>query len=82
MLRKFDTLSKDLERKCVDEVITRVQEIGDSEIGIVAAEDIISIVKQNLGPDIYNMGLHDAKKMFEERFSDISADIDVLEQHV
>ena len=80
MLRKFDNIPKEVEKKCIDEVITRVQEIEDSEIGIIAAQDIIDIVKQNLGPEIYNAGIRDVKKLLQGRFIDIETDIDILEQ--
>jgi uncharacterized protein (DUF2164 family) len=82
MQRKFDTLSKEAEKKCIDEVITRIEEIDrDSEVGVIAAQDVIDTVKQNLGPEIYNMGLHDAKKLLQERLADLEAEIDLLEQH-
>lgn len=63
------------------EVITRVQEIDGSEVGVIAAQDIIDIVTQNITPEIYNMGLRDAKKLLNERFSDLETEIDLLEQY-
>jgi len=65
----------------VAEVITRVQEIDGSEVGVIAAQDIIDIVTQNITPEIYNMGLRDAKKLLNERFSDLETEIDLLEQY-
>jgi uncharacterized protein (DUF2164 family) len=81
MKRKFDSISKEIEKKCIAEVITRVDEIDGSEVGIIAAQDIIDIVTQNVGPEIYNMGLHDAKKLLKERLSDLETEIDILEQY-
>ncbi len=80
MNRKFDGGSEEVKRKCVAEVIARVEEIDGDEVGIIAAQDIIDIVTQNLGPEIYNMGLHDAKKLLQERFADIEMGVDLLEQ--
>ncbi|MDD2637186.1 MAG: DUF2164 family protein [Bacteroidales bacterium] len=80
MIRKFDSIPKEIEKKCIDEVITRVQEIESSEVGIIAAQDIIDIVKQNLGPEIYNTGIRDTKKLLQERITDLETDIDMLEQ--
>ena len=80
MKRKFDAVDKVTERKCIDEVITRIEEIDGSEVGIIAAQDIISIVTQNLGPEIYNMGLHDAKKLLQAKLSDLETEIDLLNQ--
>jgi len=80
MKRKFDTISKELERKCIDEVITRIEEIDGEEVGMIAAQDIIDIVTQNLGPEIYNMGLKDARKLLQERIADIDIELESLEQ--
>lgn len=80
MIRKFDNISKEIEKQCMEEVITRIQEIEGSDVGIIAAQDIINIVKQNLGPEIYNTGVRDANKLIQERFADIEVDINLLEQ--
>ena len=80
MKRKFDTLSNEAEKRCIEEVITRVEEIEGEEVGIIAAQDIIDIVTQNLGPEIYNMGVRDAKKLLEKKFEIIGTDLDLLEQ--
>lgn len=79
MQRKFDTANEELRQKCINEVIARVQEI-DGTPGVVAAEDIISIVTQNYGPEIYNTAIADAKKLYEQRTADITSEFDLLEQ--
>lgn len=80
MKRKWDSDNKELQRKCIDEVIARIDEIGDSSAGMIAAQDIIDIVTENLAPEIYNKGLKDAKKLIAEKLADIEIDIDTLEQ--
>ena len=69
MRRKWDVSTNEVHRKCVDEIIARIAEQQGAEFGIIAAEDIITIVSQNIGPDIYNLALHDAKKLLQENFS-------------
>lgn len=81
MKRKFDSVSKETKKNCVNEIITRIEEIEGGDVGIIAAQDIIEIVTQNLGPEIYNNGLKDAKKLFQEKFSDLETDISILEQY-
>jgi uncharacterized protein (DUF2164 family) len=81
MKRKFDSFDKEIERKCVEEIITRIEEIDDEAVGIIAAQDIIAIVTQSLGPEIYNMGLADAKKLLQDRVADLETEIDLLEQY-
>lgn len=80
MIRKWDMNDKDAKKKCVDEVIARIEEIGDSQAGFIAAQDIIEIVSANLGPEIYNMALGDVKKLLQQKFGDLEVDIDLLEQ--
>jgi len=80
MNRKWDLASKETQRKCVDEVIARIDEIESSEVGVIAAQDIIDIVTENLAPAIYNAGVRDAKKCLGERFHDLEVDLDLLEQ--
>ena len=80
MTTKFGTLSKEAQKKAIEEVITRVEDIEVAEVGIIAAQDIIDIVIENFGPEIYNLGLRDAKKVLSERISDIETDIDLLEK--
>lgn len=81
MLRKWDTENEELQRKLLNELITRVQEIDDtSTIGVIAAQDIVDIVTENLGPEIYNKGVADAKKMIVNKLTDIEIDLATLEQ--
>ena len=80
MKRKFDSVSKEIEKKCAAEVIARIEEIEGAGVGVIAAQDIIDIVTQNLGPEIYNMGLKDAKKLIKERCMDLETEIESLEQ--
>lgn len=80
MLRKFDNIPEEIKRKCVAEVAAQVEEVSGSKVGVIAAQDIIDIVTQNLGPEIYNMALLDTKKLLQEKFSDLEYEVDLLEQ--
>ena len=80
MKRKWDLMSSEKQRKCIDEVITRIEEIENSNVGVIAAQDIIDIVAQNLAPDVYNKAIKDVTKSLRDHFADIEAEIDLLEQ--
>lgn len=80
MKRKWDSENDSIQRKCIDEIITRIDEIGDAGPGIVAAQDIIDIVTENLAPEIYNKGVVDAKKVMSTKFADLEVDLNSLEQ--
>ena len=57
----------------------RIEEIGDDKIGLIAAQDIIDIVSENFGPEIYNKAILDAKKLLEDRMNDVETEIDLLQ---
>lgn len=78
MKRKWDVSSKEVRKKCVDEIIARIEEQQGAKVGIIAAEEIMDIIAQNIGPDIYSLAIEDAKKLLQNRFSDIEAELDLL----
>lgn len=80
MKRKWDIVGEEAQRKCVGEVIARVGELESTEIGVIAAQDIIDIVTANLAPDIYNAGVKDAQKVIQKKLQDIEVDLELLEQ--
>ena len=79
IIRKWDLVNKETQDKCINEVITRIEEIGDDQVGLIAAQDIIDIVTENFGPEIYNKAILDAKKLFEDRAKDMETEIDLLQ---
>lgn len=80
MKRKWQTDNDQLNQKCIDEVITRIDEIEDS-VGVIAAQEIIDIVLENLAPEIYNKGVADAKKAIDTKVEDLNFELDSLKQH-
>jgi uncharacterized protein (DUF2164 family) len=81
IIRKWDLANKEVQDKCINEVITRIEEIGEDKVGLIAAQDIVDIVTENLGPDIYNKAINEAKKLFEDRMIDVETEIDLLQIH-
>lgn len=79
MKRKWD-LSVEDNKKCINDVIARIEEIDSDNVGIIAAQDIIDIVAQCVGPKAYNSGAADVKKLLQERMQDIEVDIEMLQQ--
>jgi uncharacterized protein (DUF2164 family) len=81
MKRKWDTENEELQRKCVEEVIARIDEIGEAPAGVIAAQEIIDIVTANLAPEIYNKGVRDAGKLVSAKLGDVvDIDLPTLEQ--
>jgi uncharacterized protein (DUF2164 family) len=78
MIRKWDIVDEEIARQCKDEIITRVEEQGDAPFGVIAAQEIIDIVAEHLGPEIYSRAVEDAKKVVEKKLSDLEIDLDTL----
>ena len=77
MLRKWDIKNKQERERCVYEIIARVAEEDDTDIGVIAAQEILDIVAEHLGPECYNMGIEEARKLTHARFADLEVDLDV-----
>jgi len=80
IIRKWDKAPKQTTDKCIEEIITRIEEIDSENVGVIAAQDIIDIVTENLAPHIYNAGIRDAKKLLQNANINIETDLDLLEQ--
>jgi uncharacterized protein (DUF2164 family) len=76
--RKWDLSSDEIKKRCVDEIITWLDEHQTEPIGIIAAEELLSTITENIGPDMYNKGLKDAKQLISTRFADLEVDLDLM----
>lgn len=81
MLKQWNIDDKELDKKCVDEVIARVQDIDDPEaIGIIAAQELIEIVLENYGARIYDSALDAAVKVVSDKVLDVEYGLQELKQ--
>ena len=78
MIRKWDITDEQAKKRCIDEVLTRIDEQGDAEFGMIAVQEIIDIVAAHLGPQVHNAALEDAKKSIQAKLADLEVDLDVL----
>ncbi|PKL37103.1 DUF2164 domain-containing protein [Candidatus Peregrinibacteria bacterium HGW-Peregrinibacteria-1] len=76
--RKWDLLSKAKRKSSVDEIIAFFEQEKSEILGVVAAEDILNFFLQNIGGEIYNRGVQDAKELLKRRFDDLEIDLDIL----
>jgi uncharacterized protein (DUF2164 family) len=81
MDKKLNIDNKEANQKCLNELITRIQDIDDTaQVGIIAAQDIIDIVIDNLGPEIYNKAIFDTNKLFQAKLEDLKYEIEELKR--
>ena len=78
MIRKWDIAGEQAQKRCVEEVLARIDEQQDAEFGIIAAQEIIDIVADHIGPSAYNTGIEDAKKAIVQKSADLEIELDML----
>ncbi len=76
--RKWDVYDDEARKKCIDELITRVDELEGEAMGAIAAQDLIDIVVENVAQSIYEAGVIDARKIVETRTEDINIELGAL----
>lgn len=50
----------------------------DEEIGVIAADDLLEMFLQNVGPDLFNRGIKEAKDLVEENLQSTLFNIELL----
>jgi len=78
--KPWDFLSNDEKRYAIDQIITFFAEERDEEIGRIAAEEVLDMFLELLGPQVYNSALEDAKIWLKEKFTTIEVDYDLLKK--
>ncbi|MBU1018913.1 MAG: DUF2164 family protein [Patescibacteria group bacterium] len=76
--RKWDMLSEEKRKACIEKTITFFSIEHDQELGVIAAESILDFFLQNAGEEIYNRGIENAKQLLKERFCDLEVELDLL----
>lgn len=78
MIRKWDITDKQAQKHCIDEVLARIDEQEGSPFGMIAAQEIIDIVANYVGPSAYNSGIDEAKKSLHAKLADLEVELDIL----
>jgi uncharacterized protein (DUF2164 family) len=78
MIQKWDIKDVRARKRCIDELLTRIDEQDGSEFGMIAAQDIIDIVADYVGPIAYNLGVEEAKKSIQSKVADLEIELDIL----
>lgn len=78
LIRKWDIKDEAAQKQCIDELLTRIEEQGEAEFGIIAAQEIIDIVANYVGPAAYNTGIEDTKESLQSKLADLEVELDIL----
>lgn len=78
MIRKWGIRDERAQKQCIEALLTRIDEQEGSPFGILAAQEIIDIVANYVGPNAYNSGIEDAKKSLQSKIADLEVELDIL----
>jgi uncharacterized protein (DUF2164 family) len=78
--RGLDILSDEDRERCIKAIVSFVHDEWDKEIGVIAAGNILDFFLQQIGPDIYNKGIDEAKKTFQKQLESWEVELDLLKK--
>ncbi len=78
--RKWDLLSDNTRRRCIEETIEFFADEHDEEIGMIAAGNILDHFLESVALEIYNSGVEDAVRLVKERFESLEMDLESLKK--
>jgi uncharacterized protein (DUF2164 family) len=76
--KKWDYLPKDKRDKAIREIIAHFETEMEQELGFIGAEDLLDFFLENIGPDIYNKAVYDAKNTIKLNFENLDIDLEQL----
>ena len=76
--RKWDRISDEKRQQAIDDLVYFFESERSEKIGLIAAEQLLDFFLENIGPDVYNRGLFDAKTAIAKRMEDLQFDMDDL----
>ena len=74
---KLSLLSDKQRETAIGDIIDFFRRERDEQIGMIAAEDLLDMLLEQVGKELYNKGLDDAKDFLKTRFDEIAADIEI-----
>ena len=76
--RDWDLLSEEKRKSSIEKIIEFFKKERSEEIGIIAAEDILNLLLETIGPELYNKGVEDSVDIVKSRMEDLGLDMEVL----
>ncbi len=78
--QKIGLLSAEEKRHAIDAIIGYFSSERGEEIGMIAAEDIMDQVLEQVGTKIYNKGVDAVVKSLRMRLGDLISEIEIVEK--
>jgi uncharacterized protein (DUF2164 family) len=73
-------LNPEQTQTAINHIITFFQDERDEEIGVIAAENLLDFLLENIAPDIYQKGVKETKKLIKDFQYNLDLELDLLTQ--
>ena len=73
---KLSLISDEKKREAVESIIAFYKRERDEEIGVIAAEEILELVIDLVGKDIFNKGIDETVRLLQDRLSGVWVDVE------
>lgn len=75
-ISKLSLISDEKKRGAVEAIIAFYKRERDEEIGVIAAEEILELVIDLVGKDIFNKGVDETVRLVQDRLSGVWMDVE------
>lgn len=75
---KFSLISDEKKRGAVEAIIAFYKRERDEEIGVIAAEEILDLVVDLVGREIFNKGVDETVRLLQDRLGSVWVDVEAI----
>lgn len=76
--KRLSLIKPEKKKIVVEALIAYYARERNEEIGMIAAEDILDFVLEQIGSDIFNKGVEETTKLIQERMTGVWLDVEAL----
>ena len=75
---KLSLISDEKKRGAVEAIIAFYKRERDEEIGVIAAEEILDLVVDLVGREIFNKGVDETVRLLQDRLGSVWVDVEAI----
>ena len=75
---KLSLISDEKKRGAVEAIIAFYKRERDEEIGVIAAEEILDLVVNLVGREIFNKGVDETVRLLQDRLGSVWVDVEAI----
>jgi uncharacterized protein (DUF2164 family) len=75
---KLSLISDEKKRGAVEAIIAFYKRERDEEIGVIAAEEILDLVIDLVGREIFNKGVDETVRLLQDRLGSVWVDVEAI----